>query len=110
MSQREKLKYFCIHAVYSFTELAETLLKVNKKCFLLSERFNQDPLEAFFGKQRARGGRNDNPGIKRFLENSQAIRVGRSLALGGSSNIKMQDSNFDIRELSQPLKKKRKLA
>ena len=86
-------------------------MKVDKKCFILSERFNQDPLEAFFGKQRARGGRSDNPSIQRFIENSQAIRVGRSLALGGSSNIKLQSNkNFDIRELSQPLRKRRKLA
>ena len=28
--------------------------------FLLSERFNQDLLEAFFGQQRARGDRSDN--------------------------------------------------
>lgn len=104
-----KITFSLINIVYSFTELAERFLKANKKCFILSERFNQDPLEAFFGKQRARGGRSDNPTAKRFLENTQAIRVGRSLALGGSSNIQ-QANNIDISELSQPLKKKRKQA
>ena len=98
-------------AVYSFTELAESLLSSGSKgCFILSERFNQDPLEAFFGKQRMRGGRSDNPTAKRFIENTQAIRVGRSMALGGSSSVKRMldfDSN-DIEELFQPLHKKKK--
>lgn len=94
------------NTVFSFTELAKSLLKANK-CFILSEKFNQDPLEAFFGKQRARGGRSDNPTAKRFVENTQAIRVGRSLALGGSSNIH-HTNEFDFDELSQPLRKRKK--
>lgn len=97
-------------AVYSFTELAENLLTIGgEECFILSERFNQDPLESFFGKQRARGGRSDNPTAKRFIENTQAIRVGRSLALGGSSSVKraLEFEDFDsIEELYQPLRKK----
>ena len=57
----------CFLAVYSFVELAKSLLKADGSRFLLSERFNQDPLEAFFGKQRARGGRSDNPTVQRFF-------------------------------------------
>lgn len=91
--------------VYSFVELAKSLLSSPAKCFLFSERFNQDPLEAFFGKQRARGGRSDNPTVSRFLQNTQAIRVVRSLAIGGSSNVK-RALNFDFEELCEPLKKK----
>ena len=76
--------HFYLTIVYSFIELAKSLLHPDGSRFLLSERFTQDPLEAFFGKQRARGGRSDNPTVKRFVENTQAIRVSRSLALGGS--------------------------
>ena len=78
---------FVFLAVYSFVELAKSLLKEDGSRFLLSECFNQDPLEAFFGKQRARGGRSDNPTVQRFLENTQAIRVSRSLALGAALTV-----------------------
>ena len=32
-----------------------------EKLYVLSERISQDPLENYFGKQRARGVRNENP-------------------------------------------------
>ena len=66
---------FLFTAVYSFIDLAKSLLTLDGSRFLLSEWFTQDPVEAFFGKQRARGGRSDNPTAKRFIENTQAIRV-----------------------------------
>ena len=44
------------------------------KCFL-SERISQDPLEKFFGNQRQRGGVNENPTVKEFCQNTQALRV-----------------------------------
>ena len=49
--------------------------------FLLSERFCQDPLEAFFGQQRSKGGRNDNPTVKQFCDNTVSLRVQGSVAL-----------------------------
>ena len=49
--------------------------------YLLSKRFSQDPLENYFSRQRARGGRCDNPTVKSCLEAAQRIRVQRSLAL-----------------------------
>ena len=49
--------------------------------FLLSERLSQDPIENYFGMQRARGGRSDNPSIKECLQNAVAIRAQRSLEL-----------------------------
>ena len=85
--------------------MARHLLALKPGLFLLSERFNQDPLEAFFGQQRARGVRSDNPNVKRFLENAQAIRVQRSLAIGSSRDVKRQAS-WKINEASQPLRKR----
>lgn len=93
-------------AVYSFIELARYLLEQKPGLFILAERFNQDPLEAFFGQQRSRGGRSDNPNVKRFLENSQAIRVQRSLAIGCSRNVKRCKAPLDMEELSKPLRKR----
>ena len=49
--------------------------------FLLSERISQDPFENYFGKQRARGGRCDNPTIQECLKSAVAIRAQRSLDL-----------------------------
>ena len=48
---------------------------------MLSERFCQDPLESFFGKQRYRGGFGDNPSVKEFLDNTVSLRVQGSAAL-----------------------------
>ena len=49
--------------------------------FILSERVSQDPLENYFGQQRARGGRNENPTIQQCLHNAAAIHVQKSQAL-----------------------------
>ena len=76
----------------------------------LSERFNQDSLEAFWGKQRARGGRSDNPTVQHFLENTQAIRVSQSLALGGNSGVKCNSLDFDMNKLCESLPKRPRLS
>ena len=47
---------------------------------VFSERFNQDPLESFFGKQCQRGGYHDNPTVKDFIYGTQSLRVQGSLA------------------------------
>ena len=41
----------------------------------LSQRICQDPLEQFFGCQYQRGGVHDNPNSKKFMKNTQALRV-----------------------------------
>ena len=84
------------------------LLKQKPGLFVLSERFNQDPLESFFGQQRARGGRSDNPNTKTFLHNAQAIRVQRSLAIGHGGNVRKRRLHWteDVDDLSRPLHKR----
>lgn len=82
--------------------------------FLLSERISQDPLENYFGQQRSRGGRCDNPTIEQCLKNAVAIRAQRSLNLDlvrGNCRRKrqvMQNDGSDID--STPLPKRRKSA
>ena len=78
------LKICCliIHpAVISFVEMAKFLLNLPGTKFLLSERFCQDPLESFFGHQRSKGGRNDNPTVQQFCDNTVSLRVQGSAAL-----------------------------
>ncbi len=89
--------------------MAKFLLSQKEGLFLLSERLNQDPLESFFGKQRARGGRCDNPNVRSFLYNTQAIRVQRTMAIGHGGNVrkKKQQWTTEIDDLCRPLKKRR---
>ena len=67
--------------MHSFVEVTTQLLSVPGVTYLLSERFNQDPVEAFFGKQRYKGRRSDNPSVKEFLDNTVSLRVQGSAAL-----------------------------
>ena len=61
--------------------MARYVLKQPGVKYLLSERLCQDPLESFFGKQHGCGGRNDNPTVKQFLDNTVSLRVQGSAAL-----------------------------
>ena len=72
-----------IFTVKSFVAMTKELLSQpgSEDLFLLSERFSQDPLENYFGKQRTRGSRNDNPSFKECLQNAVAIRAQKSLEL-----------------------------
>lgn len=94
-------------AAHSLPEMTKFLLSHKGPKFILTERFNQDKLEIFFGQQRARGQRNDNPSVTQFLENSQALIVQKSLALGGSSSISERKRSLDLSPLCRPLPKRR---
>ena len=92
---------------HSLPEIIKFLLSHKGPKFILTEQFNQDNLEIFFGQQRARGQRNDNPSVAQFLENSQALVVQESLALGGSSSISDRKRSLDLSPLCRPLPKRR---
>lgn len=67
----------------SFVEVTTYLLSLPGVSgqYVLSECFSQDPLENYFGQQRARGGRCENPTVKTCLESALSLRVQRSFAL-----------------------------
>lgn len=67
----------------SFVEMTRFLLSQpgSEGLFLLSERISQDPLENYFGKQRAQGGRSENPSLKQCVQNAVAIRAQKSMDL-----------------------------
>ena len=48
--------------------------------YVLSERFMQDVLEDYFGHQRAKGGRSDNPTAQQFGYNDLTIAAQRDIA------------------------------
>ena len=65
--------------------MAKYLLKLPwVKSVLSNQLCCQDQLEQFFGKQRQRGGTNDNPNINQFENNTSAIRVADSVVLAPS--------------------------
>ena len=65
----------------SLDGMTKYLLSLKPGLYVLSDRFNQDPLEHYFGVQRGRCGRSDNPNTRTFLYTEQAIRVQRTLAI-----------------------------
>ncbi|XP_047137374.1 uncharacterized protein LOC124813866 [Hydra vulgaris] len=47
--------------------------------FVLTEKFNQDVVEEYFGRHRSMGFRNENPNVYQFGYQSNAIRMQRSV-------------------------------
>ncbi|XP_065647648.1 uncharacterized protein LOC136077071 [Hydra vulgaris] len=97
--------------VNSFTTLGKFLL-VEGAEYILSEKFCQDPLEEYFGKQRMRLGSNDNPLLIEFNSNALGLNVaGDNLIRVFGSNTKGRKDEFqklDVKNTDLPLSKKRK--
>ena len=112
--------FYCTHAlvVKSFVEVTKYLLSqpkdLDQELYILSERISQDPLENYFGKQRARGGRNENPNLQQCIHNAAALRVQKSMALepvrGNCSRKRrlFDDQQSTIDETPLPKRKRRK--
>ena len=66
-------------SVYSHIESIQFLLSAGFQ-YVLSERFMQDVLEDYFGHQRAKGGRSDNPTAQQFGYNDLRIAAQRDIA------------------------------
>jgi hypothetical protein len=66
-------------AVYSHIEAITFLLSEGFQ-YVLTERFMQDVLEDYFGHQRERGRRSDNPTAYQFGYNDLTIAVQRDIA------------------------------
>ena len=66
-------------AVHSHVEAIQFLLQQGFQ-YVLSERFMQDVLEDYFGHQRAKGGRADNPSAYEFGYNDLKIAAQRDIA------------------------------
>ena len=101
----------CIHllllyTVRSFVEMGRYLLNYPGVKFLLSERFTQDPLESFFGQQRQRGGRSDNPNVLQFIHTT-SIRAHKAITPAVRGNVRGSRSHIgNEEELETPLPKR----
>ena len=74
--------------------LAKELLQEPGVKFVLSAKFNQDPLEEYFSKQRGMGGRNEVPDANQFGYNHIRLLVAGSTgvraSLRGNISAEMQ--------------------
>ncbi|XP_033103086.1 uncharacterized protein LOC117105890, partial [Anneissia japonica] len=61
--------------VNSFVELTKNLLDLPGVECVLSAKFNQDPLEQYFSKQRGAGATNTNPTTLQFSHNVHSLYV-----------------------------------
>ena len=85
-TETEKGKMFLSHQTYkgilttvnSFVEVIKFLLNEGMP-YVLTERFEQDLVEEYFGRQRSLGHRNDNPTVHHFGYQANTIRLQRSV-------------------------------
>ena len=92
----------------SFVELVPIILSQAGVTFFLSEKLCQDPLEKLFGRQRQRGGTNDNPMVHEVFTNTQALRVIGDInvnAITGNCRGKKRTATFI--ETGVPLQKRK---
>ena len=90
--------------VHSFKEVVKFLLE-NGVQFVFSERFCQDDLENYFGRQRAIGRRKDNPSIRDFGYNDNTIKSQFSVR---PINGNVQSNSNNIIDIENNLLPKRK--
>ena len=93
--------------VHSFCELGPKLLSSYGFKYLLSEVFSQDPLEAYFSRQRHKGGACDNPSAQQFFFNTVSLvqqgEVYRDLK---TMNVKSTTNSIDFSSCDKPLPKR----
>lgn len=82
--------FFNFVSVKSFVNLAKELLRLPNVRFLLSERFNQDPLEEFLSKQKGMGGGCDNPTVRQFQHYALKLQVAGAPAVMASTRSNCQ--------------------
>lgn len=63
----------------SISEIVKYLLTTGGMKFVLTEKFNQDVLEEYFGRQRSLGRRNDNPTMFQLSYQANVIRIQRCI-------------------------------
>ena len=96
---------------FMLTLMSRPEIIVNNVAFL-SQNICQDPLENFFGCQRQRGGTSDNPNLKEFYQNTQALRVVDSFCrapVRGNCRGASKGRSLDVADQAPLPKKKEKV-
>ena len=98
--------YYC--SILSFCELGPLLLKMEGVQYLLSEVFSQDPIEAYFSRQRHKGSSCDNPTIQQFHYNTVSL-VQQGAIYRDLKTMNVKGPSCTSREdCDAPLKKRKK--
>ena len=83
-------------SIYSLIGVTKFLL-ANGVEYVLTNKLCQDPVEEYFGRQRAIGRRCDNPSMREFGYNDNKLRIQRSiLPLQGNTKGRKKDRNETI--------------
>ena len=80
---------------HSSIDLIKYLLNHQVK-YVLTERFCQDPLENYFGRQRSIGRRRDNPNLRTFGYQDNTIRTSRIFRPIAGNSRKDEQQDFEI--------------
>ena len=97
--------------VTSFLELGPFLLQDKDVKFLLTERFCQDALESYFGDQRSRGRRYDNPTVQQVCTTANILRVSGGLSKKDCGNVRGREidttpTNMEVTQLRKRAQKR----
>ena len=100
--------YFSVHA---FHDLPKQLSSEDGVDYVLSDKLNQDPLEEHFGKQRVRGGSNENRSLKEYMDNERKLLVAKSemiRLMRGNTRGRQEEQTIDITDDRLLPKRKKK--
>ena len=90
-------------------DLAKLLLREYREVYLLSEKFNQDPLEEHFSRHRSRGV--ENPNVEAYMHNEKKIILAKSEMLNvvrGNTRGKIKEKRkIDINDQTKLPKRKK---
>ena len=81
---------------------------MHKVSYWLTERFCQDPLENYIGKQRSSGACKDKPSLYDYGYNDNNIRNQKAFKPIATGNIRDEHINFEIDTEPVPYRKKHK--
>ena len=95
--------------VHSIVACVKFLLNNHICDYVLTERFCQDPLENYFGRQRSMGARKDNPSVRdvgyndNTIRNQKIFRPIQASNVGGADKgmIELSDEPFPFRKKSK---------
>ena len=86
--------------------------KNNQVKYVLTKRFCQDPLENYFGRKRSKGRRKDNPNLRTFRYEDNALHNSKIFRPISSNSRKDEEQNIEVKNakplLSHSLIQKRK--
>ena len=109
LNQEREWQWFYSFLVYSFVELYKTLLKIDGAMYILSDKFDQDPLEEHFGMK---SGGIDYPTVENSGHKKRKIILAKSemlIVMQGNTRKRYRDgAKIDVHDERELPKQKKK--